>query len=135
MYWPLVLCHYVHCYLLNSAPCLSLRHNLPYVSSASLCPKLSFTVLHCLSVRPTLPSLCSLSPCPLLSSTVFRLLVSTSHSTVCPLSVLHTVLSLFLCHCFHCCLLQSVHCKSVLFFDSRQFTYYLAAVTPSAALQ
>ena len=56
LYRLLVLCHYVHCCLLDSVHCLSVAHTVPSVSSVSLCP--------------------------LLSSLVCPLSVSTSHCTV-----------------------------------------------------
>jgi hypothetical protein len=79
----LVLCHCVHCCLLQSVHCLSVPHTVSSVGSVSLFPLLSSTVLLCLSVFHTVPSVGSLSLCPLLSSTVCPLSVSTSHCTVC----------------------------------------------------
>jgi hypothetical protein len=58
-----------------------------------------------------------------------------SLSTVCQYLTLYRLL--FLCHCVHCCLLQSVRCLSVPhtpFADGRQTADYPAAVTPYAAL-
>jgi len=104
----LVLCHYVHCCLLQSVRCLSVPHNVPSVGSMPLSPLLSSTVCplsvstsHCtvpwfcapmstavfysLSVPHTVPSVGSVSLCPLLSPTVCPLSVSTSHS-ICWLS-------------------------------------------------
>jgi len=87
LYRLLVLFHYGHSYLLHSVHCLSIRHTLSYVSSVSLCPKLSPTVLHRLSLSHNLPFLGSVSLCPMLCSRGCRMLASTSQSTVCPLSV------------------------------------------------
>jgi len=103
LYRLLVLCHYVHCCLLQSVHCLSVPHTLQSVGSVSLCP--------------------------LLSSTVCPLSVSTSHCTVCwfrvtmstavfySLSTVCQYLTLYrlwvLCHYVHCGLLQPVHCLSV----------------------
>jgi len=44
LYRLLVLCHYVHCCLLQSVHCLSVTHNVPCVCSLSLCPLLPSTV-------------------------------------------------------------------------------------------
>jgi len=93
MYSLLVLCHYVHCCLLQSVHGLSVPHTVQSVGSVSLCI--------------------------LLSSTVSTLSVSTPHCTVCwfCLSIFCQYLTqyrlLVLYHYFHCCLLQSVHCLSV----------------------
>ena len=87
LYCLLLLCHYVHCYLLHYVHYQPVRHIVPYVSSVSLCPQLSSTFLHCLPIGHTLSSLGSVSLCPLMCSTVRPIPVSTSHSTVCPLSV------------------------------------------------
>jgi len=97
-----VVCHYVHCCLLQS--------------------------VYCLSIPLTVPPVCSVSLCPLLSSTVCPLSVSTSHCTICvfcvtmstaffySLSTVCKYLTLYhlcvLCHYVHCCLLQSVLCLS-----------------------
>ena len=40
----LVLCHYVHCCLLQSVHCLSVSHTLPFIGSVSLCPLLFSSV-------------------------------------------------------------------------------------------
>ena len=101
LYRLLVVCHYVHCCLLQS--------------------------VHCLSVPHTVQSVGSLSLCPLLSSTVIPLCFSTSHCTVCcPYVTMSTAAfySLFtfcqylklyrhlvLCHYGHRCLLQSMQCQ------------------------
>jgi hypothetical protein len=53
----LILCHYVHCYIIQSVHCLSVPHTASSVGSVSLCP--------------------------LLPSTVCPQSVSTSHCTVC----------------------------------------------------
>jgi len=102
LYRLLVLCHYVHCCLLQSVHYLSVPHTVPSVGYVSLCP--------------------------LLSSTVCPLSLSTSHCAVCCLchyvhccllhsvhylSVPHVLPSVFLCLYVHCCLLQSVHSLSV----------------------
>jgi hypothetical protein len=44
LYRILVLCHYIHCCLLQSVYCLSVPQNVPYVGSVSLCPLLSSTI-------------------------------------------------------------------------------------------
>ena len=108
-YHLLVMCHYVHCCLLQSVHCLSVPHTVLSVASVSLCPLLSSTVyplsvyltlysllvmchyvhccllhsVHCLSVPHTVPAVGSVSLCPLLPSTFCPLSVSTSHCTVC----------------------------------------------------
>jgi hypothetical protein len=103
LYRLLLLCHYVHCCLLQS--------------------------LHWLSVPNTVPSVASVSLCPLVYSTVSPMSVSTSHCTVCllcvamPTAVLDCLSTdclyltlyglLLLCHYAHCCLLQSLHWLSV----------------------
>jgi len=96
-----ILCHYVHCCLLQSVHCLSISHTVSSVG----CVTMSTAVFYSLSTvcqYLTLYSLLVVSLCPLLSSTVCPLSVSTSHCTVC-----------WLCHYVHCCLVQSVHCLSV----------------------
>ena len=139
LYVPLVLCHYVDSYLLQSVNCLSVPHTVPSVGSLSPCLLLSSTfcpltvctshcniccfcvtmstavlnVLHCLSVHHTLPSLGSVSVCPLLCSTVCPLPVSTSHLTVCPLSIPHTVHSFGSVSLFPLLSSRVLHCLSV----------------------
>jgi hypothetical protein len=72
----LVLCHSVHCSLLQS--------------------------VHCLPVPHTVPSLSFVSLCPLLSSTVCPLTVSTSHCTVCWFCVtMSTAVNYFLSNVCH----------------------------------
>ena len=97
-----------------------------------LCPCVQYCLLqsaHCLSVPYNVPSVGSMSLCPLLPSTVCPLSVSTSQCTVCsfcvtvPTTAFYSLPNvcqyitlyrpLVLCHCFHCCLLQSVQCPSV----------------------
>jgi len=103
LYSLLVLCHYVHCSLLQSVHCLSLPHNVQSFGSVLLCPLLSSTV------------------CPLFvsttHSTVFWFFVTMSTAVFYSLSTVcqyHTKYSLLvLCHYVHCCLLQTVHCLSV----------------------
>jgi len=103
MYSLLVLCHYVHCCLLQSVHCRSILHNVQSVGSVSLCP--------------------------LLPSTVCRTSVNTSHCTVCWFSVTMSIAAFYslttvgqyftmysllvLCHYVHCCLLKSVHCLPI----------------------
>jgi hypothetical protein len=104
LYRLLVLCHYVHCYLLHSAHCLSIPHTKASVGSVSLCL--------------------------LLSSTLCPLSVSTPHFSVCwfcltmfiavfyGLSNVFQYLTLYhlfvFCHYVHCCFVQSAHCLSIL---------------------
>ena len=103
LYSLLVLCHYVHCCLLKSFQCLSVPHTVQYSGSVSPCPMLLYTVCP-LSVNT---SQCSIF--------WFYITVSTalfySLSPVCQYLTLYRLLILF--HCFHCCLLHSVHCLSV----------------------
>ena len=103
LYHLFVMCHYVHCCLLQS--------------------------VYCLSIPLTVPPVCSMLLCPLLSSTVCKLSVNTSHCTTCLFCVsMSTAVfySLFtdcqsltlhhlcvVCHYVHCCLLQSVYCLSI----------------------
>jgi len=103
MYRLMGLCHYVHSCLLQSVLCLSVPHNLPSVGSVSLCPLIFRQSVHCLSVPHTVPSDGSVSLCPLLSSPGL--------STV-PQYLIRYLL-LVLCHCVHCCLLQSLQCLSI----------------------
>jgi len=106
LYRILVLCHYVHCCLLESSTvcryvtlynllvmCLSVHCCVP---QSFLCPSVPHTQqsVHCLSVPHTVPSSDFVSLCPLLSSTACPLSVITSHCTV----------FLDLCHYRHCCL-------------------------------
>jgi len=68
LYLQFVLCHCVHCCLLQSVPCLSVPHSVPSVCSVSLCPLLSTTVCP-LSVRT---SLCTFSLlCVTVSTSLF----------------------------------------------------------------
>jgi len=105
-----VLCHYVHCCLLDSAHYLSVPHIVPfflllfpsapelfYILSTVcqpltlyrlffLCHYVNCCLLHsvlCLLVPRTVPSVGSVSLCPLLSSSFCPLSASTSHCTVC----------------------------------------------------
>jgi hypothetical protein len=113
MYRSLVLCHSVHCCLLESVKILSVPNIVPSVVSVTLCKLLSSTdcprsvstshctvccfchYVHCcllqsvhfLSVPHNVPTLGSVSLCPLLSPTVCPQFVSTSHCTVCCFSV------------------------------------------------
>jgi len=100
----LVLRHYVHYRILQSVPCLSVLHNVLTVSSLPLSPLVFFSV------------------CPLY--------LSTSHCTVCQYPVTLSTGVLFSpsnvsqylaqyclsvpCHFLHWCLVQYVHCISVL---------------------
>jgi len=145
LYRLLVLCHYVHCCHLPSLQCLSVPHTLPSVGSVSLCPLLFSTVCplsvstsHCtvcwfsdtvstallyslstMSVTHTLPSVGSVSLCRLLPY------------TVCPLCQYFTLNRLLvLCHCVHCCLLQSPQCLSV----PHNFTVFWFSVTMTTAV-
>jgi hypothetical protein len=152
----LVLCHYVHCCLLQSVHYLSVLHTAPSFGSVSLCPLLPSIVcplsastshctvcwfchyvhsclrksVHCLSILHIVPSVGSVSLCALQTSTACQQSVNTSHcnvlwfcgtmttavfyclSTVCQYLTLYRLL--VLCHYDHCCLLESVHCMSVL---------------------
>ena len=100
LYLQFVLCHCVHCCLLQSVPCLSVTHSVPSVCSVSLCPLLSTTVCP-LSVST---SLCTFSLfCVTVSTAVYY-----SLSPVCPYLTLY--LQFVVCHCVHFSLLQSVHC-------------------------
>jgi hypothetical protein len=109
LYRVFVLCHYVHCCLVQSVHCLSVPHTIPSVCSVSLCPLLPSTVcplsvitshytvcLFCVTMSIvafysmstvcqylTIYRLCSASLCPMLPSTVCPLSVSTSQYTVC----------------------------------------------------
>jgi len=95
IYRLLVLCHYVHCCLLQSIQCLSVlhtrqsfhclavSHKVPTLGSVSLCPLRLLDFVHCLSVPHTIPSVGSLSLIPLLFSTVSPLSISISNCTVC----------------------------------------------------
>jgi len=99
----LVLCHYVHCCLLQSVRCLSVPHNVPFVGSMPLCPLLSSTVcpLSVSTSHCTVPCFCAT-----MSTAVFY-----SLSTVCQYLTLFRLL--VLCHYVHCCLLNSVRRLSV----------------------
>ena len=103
LYRRLVLCHYVHCCLLQAVQFASVIHTIPYVTSLSVCPLLSSTVSP-LSVSTSNWYVGSLPVCPLLSSTVCPLSVSTSQ---------YKYRLLVLCQYVHSCLLQSVHCLSL----------------------
>jgi hypothetical protein len=127
VYRLLVLCHYVHCCLLQSVHCLSVPHTIPSVGSVSLCPLLSSTVCP-MSVSTLQCTVCWF--CVTMSTAVYSL------STVC--QYLRVYRLLVLCHYVHCCLLQSVHCLSAPhtpYADRRHTTSYHAALTPSAASQ
>jgi hypothetical protein len=75
LYCLLVLCHYVHCCLVQSVHCLSVTHTVPSVVSVSLCPLLSCTVCP-LSVSNSQCTVCCF--CVSMSTAVFY-----SLSTVC----------------------------------------------------
>jgi len=128
MYRLSVLCHCVHCCLLQSDSChhLTMYRLLVLFQYVHCC---LLGTVHSLSVPHTVPSVGSVSLCPLLPSTVCPLSDDTTHCTVCrfcvsvstaafhSLSTVCQYLTLYrllvLCHCVHCCLLQSVHCLSV----------------------
>jgi len=103
LYRLLVMCHYVHCCLLQPVHCRSVPHTVQSVGSVSLCPQVSSTVCP-LSVSTTHCTVCWF--CVTMSTADFY-----SLSTVCQYHTLYSLL--VLCHCVHCCLLQSVHCLSV----------------------
>ena len=127
LYRLLVLCHYANCCRLQSVHSLSVPDTVMSVHCLSILHIV--TSVHCLSVPHSVPSVCSVTPRPLPYSTVCPLFVNTSHCTVCwfcitvstavfySLSTVCQYLTLYrllvLCHCVHCCLLQSVHCLSV----------------------
>jgi len=98
-----VLCHYVHCCLLQSIHCLSVPHRVPSANIVSLCLMLSSTVCP-LSVNNLQCTVCRF--CVTKTNDVFYIL-----STVCQYITLYRLL--VLCHCVHCSLLQSVQCLSV----------------------
>jgi hypothetical protein len=126
LYPVLVLCHYIHYFLLKSAHCLSVPHSVPSVGSVSLCQLLSSRVC-ALSVSTSHCTVCWF--CVTMSTAVFY-----SLSTVCQYLTLYRLL--VLCHYVHCCLLQSAHCLSVPhtpFSDCRHHADYSGAITPSAA--
>jgi hypothetical protein len=89
------LCHYVHCCLLQSVPCLSGPHTLLF------CVTMSTAVFYN-------PSLVCQYPTLYYSVSLYLPL----SSTVCPLSV-STSLCTVVGHYIYCCLLQSAHCLSV----------------------
>jgi len=99
----LVLCHYVHCFVLQSLQSLSVPHIVPSVCSVSLCPLFRFTVCP----WPFNTSHCTVSWfCVTMSTASFY-----SLSNVCQYLTLYRLL--VLCPCVHCFLLQSVQCLSV----------------------
>jgi len=103
LYSLLVFCQCVHCCLLQSATCLLVTHNVPYVGSVPLCPLL-FSTLCPLSVSTSQCTVCWF--CVAVASFVFYNL-----STVCQYLTVYR--RLFLCHYVHLSLLQSVNCLSV----------------------
>ena len=105
LYRLLVLCHCVHYCLLQSVHCLSVPYTVPSVGSMSLCPLLPCKVCP-LSVSTSHCTACSF--CVTVSTTAFYSLPNVcQHLTLYRLLVLN--------HCVHYCLLQSVHCLSVLY--------------------
>jgi len=100
----LVLCQYVHCCLLQSVHCLAVTHTVHFVGSVSLCPLLHSTTCK-LTVSTSHYTVCFF--CVTISNAVLYRL-----STVCKYLTLYSLL--VLCHYVHSCLLQSVHCRSVL---------------------
>jgi len=129
IYRLLVLCHYVHCCLLQSVQSLSVPHNLPSVGSVSLCTLLSSTVCPQSVSISNLTSVGFVLPCPLLSSTVCLESVSTSQCTLCWFCVsVYTAVFYYLSaicmyftlnrqlglwHRVHCTLVHSVHYLSI----------------------
>jgi len=103
LYSLLVLCHYVHCCLLQSVQCLSVTHTVQSVGSVSLCPLESSTVFP----KSVSTSHCTVSLfCETTSTAVFYNL-----SKVCQYHTIYSLLGMG--HYVHCCLLQSVHGLSV----------------------
>jgi hypothetical protein len=113
-----VLCHYVHCCLLQSVHCLSVPHIVLF------CVIMYTAVFYSLStVCQYLTLHCSVSLCSLLPSRVCPLPVSTSHCTVlweyvhrCLLYSVHCLpvpLFCVLCQYVHRCLLQSLYYLSI----------------------
>jgi len=100
----LVLCHCVQFCIVHSVHCLSVPHTVPSVGSVSLCPMLSSTFCP-LSVNTSPCTVCWF--CVTVSTAVFHIL-----STVCQYFTLYSLLVLW--HYVHCCLLNSVHCLSIL---------------------
>jgi len=82
LYRLLVLCHCVHCCLLQSVHCLSVPNTVPSVGSVSLCPQLFSTVCP-LSVSTSHCTVCWF--CVSMSTAVFNILctVITSNCAVC----------------------------------------------------
>jgi len=103
LYGLMILCHYFHCCLLQSVPCLSVPQNIPPVGSVLLNPPLSSTICP-LSVNTSHFTVCWF--CVTMSTVVFYNL-----STVCQYLTLYRLM--VLCHYVHCYLLQTVHCLSV----------------------
>ena len=103
LYHLLILCRYVHCYILQFANSLSVHHTVPPVGPLSLCPLLSCTVC-LLSVSISHFTMCWF--CVTRSTGTFY-----SQSAVCYYLTINCLLNL--CHYGHCCLLQSVHCLSL----------------------
>jgi len=99
LYSLLVLCHYVHCCLLQSVHCLSVPHTVHSVGSVSISLLLSSTVCP-LSVSTSHCTVCWF--CVNMSTAVFY-----SLSTVCQYLTLYRLL--VPCHYVHYCVLQSVH--------------------------
>ena len=97
----LILCHCIHCCLLEFVQCLSLPNAVPSVGSVSLFVLLS-SVFCPTSVNSShSPSLGFVSLCPQLSSTFLHYL-----------SVRHILSPLVLCHTVHCSVQKSFHCLS-----------------------
>jgi hypothetical protein len=103
LYRLLVLCHYVHCCLLQSVHCLSVPHTVPSVVSVSICPQLPSTVCP-LSVSTSHCTVCWF--CVTMSTAAFYI-----PSTVCQYLTLYRLL--VLCHYVHSCLQHSLHSLSV----------------------
>ena len=103
LYSLLVLCHYVHCFLLQSVHGLSVPHIGPSLGSVPLCPLLHFTVSP-MSVSTSHCTVCWF--CVTMSNASFY-----SLSTVCQYLTFYRLL--VQCRCVHYFLLQSDHGLSV----------------------
>jgi len=120
----LVLCHYVHCSLLQSVLCHYITLNPLLVLTHYVRCHLTHYVhcyllqsVHCLSVPHNVPSLCSMTLCLLLSS------------KFCPLSVCKSLYHLLvLCHHAHWWLTNSP-----LYVSSSQWTFFWFCVVMSTA--
>jgi len=103
LYRLFVLCHYVHCFLLQPVYCLSVPHSVPSVGFVSLCLLLSTAVCPLSDITSHCTVCCF---CVTMSTAAFY-----SVSTVCQYLTLYRLS--VLCHYVYCFLLQHVHCLSV----------------------